>query len=77
MATRASKASAADKLRNNKAFQDFMQEVEDNQVKVFVTPDAKPEAIAEAHSIIRALSLIKGRLNVARLAQKIADKKAQ
>ena len=70
------KADEARRLRNDTAFSNFVQEVRDDQVRVFMTREASDvEAREEAHGIVRALEQIEMKLDAAMTAEAFLDRK--
>lgn len=70
------KASRAQRLRDDEAFQEFVAQVRNDAIAAFVESGAKDnEAREEAHSILRALAKIEDALNAAIGAKALADKK--
>ena len=69
------RASRAKRLRDDKAFQEFMEDVRSQQVAVFLKIAASPEAREEAHAIVRALSTIEGTLDAAVSAETYEQKR--
>lgn len=70
------KADEARRLRNDTAFSTFVQEVRDDQVRVFMTSGASDvEAREEAHGIVRALEQIEMKLDAAMTAEAFLDRK--
>jgi propanediol dehydratase large subunit len=69
-------ADEANRLKNDTAFQQFVQNVRDNQMQIFADSAASDiEAREEAHAIIRALKKIEIELDAAIAAQVIIDRK--
>jgi len=63
-------------LKNDTAFQRFVNDVRERQKEVFVTSAAEDiERREEAHSIIRALNLIEVNLDAAIAAETLLDRK--
>ena len=70
------KADEARRLKNDSAFSAFMQDVRDDQIKVFTTSTASDvEAREAAHGIIRALNQIEMKLEAAMTAETFLDRK--
>ena len=70
------KADEARRLKADTAFMSFVQEVRDDQIKVFTTSAASDvEAREEAHAIMRALNQIEMKLNAATTAETFLDRK--
>ena len=69
------KAEEARRLKEDTAFQDFMQDVRDDQIRIFTTSGAADiELREEAHAILRALEQLQSKLDAAIDAQTIASK---
>lgn len=67
------KAEEARRLKEDTAFQDFMQNVRDDQIRIFTTSGATDiELREEAHAILRALEQLQSKLDAAIDAQTIA-----
>jgi len=63
-------------LKNDTAFQRFVNDVRERQKEVFVTSAAEDiERREEAHSIVRALNLIEVNLDAAIAAETLLDRK--
>ena len=63
-------------MKNDTAFQRFVNDVRERQKEVFVTSAAEEiERREEAHSIIRALNLIEVNLDAAIAAETLLDRK--
>lgn len=56
------RATQAERLERDDAFQLVMREIRETQQDVFLNGDASPEAVMEAHTMIRALQLIDGQI---------------
>lgn len=70
------KADEARRLKNDSAFSAFVQDVRDDQVRVFTTSAASDvEAREAAHGIIRALNQIEAKLDAAMTAETLLDRK--
>lgn len=70
------KADEARRLKNDSAFSAFMQDVRDDQIKVFTDSTASDvEAREAAHGIIRALNQIEMKLDAAITAETFLDRK--
>lgn len=65
------KAGRAESLRTDKRFVEFYQEAIDDQVKVFLNADAAEVDIGEAHAMIRALTKLKARMDIATSRAKV------
>lgn len=69
-------ADEAKRLKNDTAFQQFIQDVREQQVRVFTTSAAQDvEQREEAHAIIRALNQIEVQLDAAIAAETLLDRK--
>ena len=69
-------ADEAKRLKNDTAFQQFMQDVRDVQISTFTSSLASDvEAREEAHAIIRALNQIEVQLDAAIAAEILLDRK--
>jgi len=70
------KADEARRLKADSAFSTFVQEVRDDQIRVFTTSGASDvEAREAAHGIIRALNQIEMKLEAAMTAETFLDRK--
>lgn len=70
------KADEARRLKSDGAFLAFMQEVRDEQIKLFASSGAADVADREeAHAIMRALNQIEMRLDAATTAEAFLDRK--
>jgi len=70
------KADEARRLKADSAFSTFVQEVRDDQIKVFASSGAADVAVREeAHAIMRALNQIEIKLDAATTAEKFLDRK--
>jgi len=70
------KADEARRLKTDTSFLSFMQEVRDDQIKVFTDSVASDvEAREAAHGIICALNLIEMKLDAATTAETFLDRK--
>lgn len=68
-------ADEARRLKNDTAFQQFIQDVRDVQVSVFSNSTAKEvEQREEAHAIMRALNQIEMQLDAAIAAERMLDR---
>ena len=66
----------AKRLKNDTAFQQFVQDVRDSQMLAFANSAAQDvERREEAHAIIRALNLIEVQLDAAIAAETLLDRK--
>ena len=69
-------AEEAKRLKNDTAFQQFVQEVREGQMLTFANSAAQDvEKREEAHAIIRALNLIEVQLDAAIAAETLLDRK--
>lgn len=69
-------AEEAKRLKNDTAFQQFVQEVRESQMLTFANSAAQDvEKREEAHAIIRALNLIEVQLDAAIAAETLLDRK--
>ena len=69
-------AEEAKRLKNDTAFQQFVQEVREGQMLAFANSAAQDvEKREEAHAIIRALNLIEVQLDAAIAAETLLDRK--
>ena len=69
-------ADEARRLKNDTAFQQFVQSVRENQMQVFANSGAADVAAREeAHSIMRALNQIEVTLDAALAAETLLDRK--
>lgn len=75
--TKAERAAHAKRLREDEAFQSFMQEVRDAQTATFLNPASSQEDRETAHQMIRAIHLINQRIGKAEADWKIEQKKDQ
>lgn len=70
------KAEDAKRLKNDTAFSDFIQDVRDEQIRLFTTSGAQDiEQREEAHAILRALTKIEVELDAAIAAETLLDRK--
>ena len=68
-------AEEAKRLKNDTAFKNFMQQVRDDQLRLFADSSASDVDVREeAHSIVRALNEIEITLDAAISAELILDK---
>ena len=68
-------ADEAKRLKNDTAFQQFVQDVRDVQLSIFANSTAKEiEQREEAHAIMRALNQIEMQLDAAIAAERILDR---
>jgi len=69
-------AEEAKRLKNDTAFQQFVQDVRDSQMLAFANSASHDvEKREEAHAIIRALNLIEVQLDAAIAAETLLDRK--
>ena len=68
-------ADDAKRLKNDTAFQQFIQDVRDVQLSIFANSTAKEiEQREEAHAIMRALNQIEMQLDAAIAAERMLDR---
>jgi len=71
-------ADEAKRLKNDTAFQQFVQDVRDVQMNVFANSAAQEvEQREEAHAIMRALNQIEMQLDAAIAAERMLDRSKQ
>ena len=71
-------ADEAKRLKNDTAFQQFVQDVRDVQISIFTNTTAQEvEQREEAHAIMRALNQIEMQLNAAIAAERMLDRSKQ
>ena len=69
-------ADEAKRLKNDTAFQQFVQDVRDVQISIFTNSVAdQVEQREEAHAIMRALNQIEMQLDAAIAAERMLDRK--
>ena len=69
-------ADDARRLKNDTAFQQFVQDVRDVQISIFTNSTAQEvEQREEAHAIMRALNQIEMQLDAAIAAERMLDRK--
>ena len=69
-------AEEAKRLKNDTAFQQFVQDVRDVQISIFTNSvAAQVEQREEAHAIMRALNQIEMQLDAAIVAERMLDRK--
>jgi len=69
-------AEEAKRLKNDTAFQQFVQDVREDQMRIFANSAAQDvERREEAHAILRALNLIEVNLDAAIAAETLLDRK--
>lgn len=70
------KANDAKRLREDTAFLQFLENVREDQMRVFVESSAEDvTAREEAHAIVRALNKIRATLDAAVAAETLLDRK--
>ncbi len=67
-------ADEAKRLKNDTAFQQFVQDVRDVQLSIFSNSAAEVEQREEAHAIMRALNQIEMQLDAAIAAERMLDR---
>jgi len=68
-------ADDAKRLKNDTAFQQFVQDVRDVQISIFTNTTAQEvEQREEAHAIMRALNQIEMQLDAAIAAERMLDR---
>jgi len=71
-------AEEAKRLKNDTAFQQFVQDVRDVQISIFTNTTAQEvEQREEAHAIMRALNQIEMQLDAAIAAERMLDRNKQ
>ena len=71
-------ADDARRLKNDTAFQQFVQDVRDVQISIFTNTTAQEiEQREEAHAIMRALNQIEMQLDAAIAAERMLDRNKQ
>ena len=69
-------ADDAERLKNDTAFTQFVEDVRNEQIRLFTTSDAQDvEQREEAHAILRALNKIEVQLDAAIAAKTLLDRK--
>ena len=69
-------AEDAKRLKNDTAFTQFIEDVRNEQIRLFTTSDAQDvEQREEAHAILRALNKIEVQLDAAIAAKTLLDRK--
>ena len=69
-------ADDAKRLKNDTAFMQFVEDVRNEQIRLFTTSDAQDvEQREEAHAILRALNKIEVQLDAAIAAETLLDRK--
>ena len=70
------KAEDAKRLKNDTAFTQFIEDVRNEQIRLFTTSGAQDiEQREEAHAILRALNKIEVQLDAAIAAETLLDRK--
>ena len=70
------KAEDAKRLKNDTAFKQFIEDVRNEQIRLFTTSAAQDiEQREEAHAILRALTKIEVELDAAIMAETLLDRK--
>ena len=70
------KAEDAKRLKNDTAFTQFVEDVRNEQIRLFTTSRAQDvEQREEAHAILRALNKIEVELDAAIMAETLLDRK--
>lgn len=70
------KAEDAKRLKNDTAFTQFIEDVRNEQIRLFTTSGAQDiEQREEAHAILRALTKIEVELDAAIMAETLLDRK--
>lgn len=70
------KAEDAKRLKNDTAFTQFIEDVRNEQIRLFTTSGANDiEQREEAHAIVRALNKIEVELDAAIMAETLLDRK--
>ena len=70
------KAEDAKRLKNDTAFTQFVEDVRNEQIRLFTTSAAQDvEQREEAHAILRALNKIEVQLDAAIAAETLLDRK--
>ena len=70
------KSEDAKRLKNATAFSDFIEDVRNEQIRLFRTSGAQDiEQREEAHAILRALTKIEVELDAAIMAETLLDRK--
>lgn len=70
------KAEDAKRLKNDTAFTQFIEDVRNEQIRLFTTSSAQDiEQREEAHAILRALTKIEVELDAATMAETLLDRK--
>jgi len=76
MTRKSEKASRAKGLRANKAFNEFVDEVLEDQSKVFLNAASTPEQLEQAHGMVRAIEAIKARMKAAETDARFEQKRS-
>ena len=70
------KSEDAKRLKNDTAFSDFIEDVRNEQIRLFRTSGAQDiEQREDAHAILRALTKIEVELDAAIMAETLLDRK--
>ena len=70
------KSEDAKRLKNDTAFSDFIEDVRNEQIRLFTTSGAQDiEVREEAHAVLRALTKIEVELDAAIMAETLLDRK--
>ena len=70
------KSEDAKRLKNDTAFSDFIEDVRNEQIRLFRTSGAQDiKQREEAHAILRALTKIEVELDAAIMAETLLDRK--
>ena len=70
------KSEDAKRLKSDTAFSDFIEDVRNEQIRLFTTSAAQDvEQREEAHAILRALNKIEVELDAAIMAETLLDRK--
>ena len=69
-------AEDAKRLKNDTAFKQFIEDVRNEQIRLFTTSAAQDiEVREEAHAVLRALTKIEVELDAAIMAETLLDRK--
>lgn len=77
MSKTSERASRAQRLRDDEAFKEFLEDTRQLQAAVFLDPNSQPEEREEAHAIVRALSKLDSTLEAAIADWTVEQKKGQ
>jgi|TARA_B000000557_G_scaffold48214_1_gene36701 hypothetical protein len=70
------KSEDAKRLKSDTAFSDFIEDVRNEQIRLFTTSGAQDiEVREEAHAVLRALTKIEVELDAAIMAETLLDRK--